>query len=153
MQHRRFDWHESIKATEGEYLAARHAFDALSERHRRGEIQLRREIAKSFQQADKNLEGTYIVRLFATFEAALRSFDRFKCGDPDRQIPASVLIDTISGRRGLGIEQRVRDGAHAVRMLRNFWAHEGEVEPQTLSIAAARARLQLYLSALPEEWN
>ena len=51
-------------------------------------------------QADKNLEGTYIVRLFAAFEAALRSFDRAKHNDPARETEAAIMIDQIGGKRG-----------------------------------------------------
>ncbi|MGA7502179.1 MAG: hypothetical protein WBX00_36260 [Isosphaeraceae bacterium] len=55
-------------------------------------------------QADKNLEGTYIVRLFAAFEAALRSFDRAKHNDPARETEAAIMIDQIGGKRGRGIQ-------------------------------------------------
>ncbi len=48
--------------------------------------------------ADKNLEGTYIVRIFAAFEAALRSYDRYHLNDPERETRAATMIDQL-GRK------------------------------------------------------
>ena len=45
---------------------------------------------KHLPKADENLEGTYIVRLFAAFEAALRSYDRSRHGGPHRAVDAST---------------------------------------------------------------
>jgi hypothetical protein len=42
------------------------------------------------------------------FEAAAR---RPRHGDPNREVVASILIDTIGGRRGQGIPAAVREGA------------------------------------------
>jgi hypothetical protein len=103
--------------------------------------------------ADKNLEGTYLVRLFAAFEAALRSYDRARHNAPTRTEVATVLIDSIGGRRGQGILASIREGAHAVRRVRNYWAHESDASQEPMTIADARARLQKYLSWLPEQWG
>jgi hypothetical protein len=153
MPFRRFDWHEHIKDVEHEYRAARVAVDRL-----KAQVAATPDIIKKddrtrayLRDADKNLEGTYLVRLFAAFEAALRSFDRAKHGDPTRDEPASILIDTIGGRRGQGISAAVRGGAHAVRRVRNYWAHETEDVADPMTIGQARARLQEYLSWLPNE--
>ena len=106
------------------------------------------------RETDRNLEGTYLVRLFAAFEAAFRSYDqKLRHNDPNREEIASILIDTIGGRRGQGISAAVREGAHAVRRVRNYWAHESEALPAPMTLAEARARLQTYLSWLPEEWG
>jgi len=60
MPHRRFDWHERIKAVEREYLAARRAVDRLSADVARdtgvlGEGPSPRDL----KSAEENLEGTY----------------------------------------------------------------------------------------------
>ena len=40
-----------------------------------------------------------------------------------------------------------------MRRVRNFWAHEDDAVAEPMTIADARARLQKYLSWLPEEWG
>ena len=108
---------------------------------------------KYLGETDRNLEGTYLVRLFAAFEAALRSYDRARHHDPTRKEDASVLIDSIGGRRGQGISGVIRERAHAVRKVRNYWAHENDELPTLLSLVEARASLQTFLSWLPEAWD
>src|ERR1700723_1468202 len=105
MPHRRFDWHEHIKEVEGEYHAARLAIDHLKAGLNANPNLLKRddEARTYLRDTDRNLEGTYLVRLFAAFEAALRSYDRAQHKDPTRKEDASVLIDMIGGRRGQGI--------------------------------------------------
>ena len=153
MPNRRFDWHEHIKDVEGEYRAARFAVDRLKAEVVANPALLDRDnVTRPYlNNAHRNLEGTYLVRLFAAFEAALRSYDRAHRSDPTRDEKASVLIDTIGGRRGQGISIAVREGAHAVRKVRNYWAHDNDAMLTPMSLAEARARLQTYLSWLPEE--
>ncbi|MGD0896452.1 MAG: hypothetical protein ABR915_01370 [Thermoguttaceae bacterium] len=157
MPNLRFDWHEHIKNVEGEYKAARLAVDRLKGSlgtaapdllQRMGDEERAR-----LREADRNLEGTYLVRLFAAFEAALRSYDRARHNDPTREEAASVLIDSIGGRHGRRISAADRAGAHAVRRVRNYWAHESDAAPEPMTITNARARLQKYLSRLPEGWG
>ena len=145
MPYRRFEWHEHVKDVEGEYQATRIAVDRLKaavletpdllKGHNEAQAQYLR-------AADTNVEGTYLVRLFAAFEAALRSYDQARHNDPTRNEQASVLIDTTGGRRGQGIPFAVRAGAHAVRRVRNYWAHESDATPVPMTIANARAQLQ-----------
>lgn len=155
MPSRRFDWHEHIKDVEGEYRAARYAID-----HWRARLVVSPDLAARDDEARtylgdaaRNLEGTYLVRLFAAFEAALRSYDRARHQDPARTLDASALIETIGSRRGQGISRAVRQGAHAVRRVRNYWAHESDASIEPMPLREARARLQRYLSWLPEEWG
>ncbi|HEV3166770.1 MAG TPA: hypothetical protein VGZ22_22275 [Isosphaeraceae bacterium] len=103
--------------------------------------------------AHENLEGTYIVRLFAAFEAALRSYDRAKHNDPGRETKAAVMIDEIGGKRGRGIQPGIRERAHEVRRVRNYWAHESDQDAEPMTVDEARARLQAYLHELPDEWG
>jgi hypothetical protein len=153
MPFRRFDWHERIKDVEGEYRAARLAVDAFKAGLTDSSVAVDdADVRRYLQQADRKLEGTYIVRLFAAFEAALRSYDRARHNGRLRLNNASTLIDGIGGRRGQGVSQAVRDGAHAVRRVRNFWAHETDANPEPMTIKDARSHLQRYLSWLPDEW-
>jgi hypothetical protein len=75
MPNRRFDWHEHIKDVEGEYRVAVERLKAA--------VAATPDILKKdddtracLGDTDSNLEGTYLVRIFAAFEAALRSYDR-----------------------------------------------------------------------------
>ena len=156
MPNRRFDWHEHIKNVEGEYKAARFAVDRLRAGLAAAApdlLNMGDEVQARLREADRNLEGTYLVRLFAAFEAALRSYDRARYNDPARDETAAVLIDSTGGKRGQGISTTVRAGVHAVRRVRNYWAHEDDAAPEPMTIAAARARLEKYLSWLPDAWN
>src|SRR5208282_815888 len=78
MPHRRFDWHEHIKDIEGEYQDVRFAVNRLRAQVAGDPTLLKRDDGTRayLNAADGNLEGTYLVRLFAAFEAALRSYDR-----------------------------------------------------------------------------
>lgn len=156
MPNRRFDWHDHIKEVEREYQAARFAIDRLkAELVTTPDLLTKGDEARKYLPfTDRNLEGTYLVRLFAAFEAALRSYDRARHSDQTRSETGSVLIDSISGRRGQGISTAIREGAHAVRRVRNYWAHENDATPELMmTIDEARARLQTYLSWLPETWG
>jgi len=157
MLKRRFEWHEHIKNVEGEYQAARIAVDRLKAALGTAAPDLLQQMGAEerahLREADMNLEGTYLVRLFAAFEAALRSYDRARHNDPAREVTASVLIDSTGGRRGQGISAAVRAGAHAVRHVRNYWAHENDEAPEPMTITTARARLEKFLSWLPDEWD
>ena len=108
---------------------------------------------KYLHQADENLEGTYLVRLFASFEAALRSYDRTTHNDPARETKAGTMIDEIAGKRGRRIALSIRVDAHEVRELRNYWAHEQDEMPKQIPIEEARARLETYLNELPQSWG
>ncbi len=83
MPYRRFDWHEHITEVWGEFRSARAAIDHLRIAVSATPDLLKNErVARDYlSRADQNLDGTYIIRLFAAFEAALRSFDRVKHKD------------------------------------------------------------------------
>lgn len=63
------------------------------------------------------------------------------------------MIDEIGGKRGRGIQMGIRQRAHAVRRVRNHWAHESNEDPGPMMVDEARARLQAYLHELPDEWG
>ncbi len=72
MPNRRFDWHEHIKEVHGEYKAARIAVDRLKAAviETPDILKEQNEARAYLRNADRNLEGTYLVRIFAAFEAA-----------------------------------------------------------------------------------
>jgi hypothetical protein len=155
MRYRRFDWHQHIMEVSGEFRAARVAPDRLKAAVASMPDVLKKDSQerKYLNKAHENLAGTYVVRLFAAFEAAIRSYDRWKHRDRNRETAASVMIDEIGGKRGRGIQMGVRQGAHQVRLVRNFWAHESDEDPGPMTVDAARARLQAFLHELPDEWG
>jgi hypothetical protein len=155
MPYRRFDWHEHITKVGGEYKSALAAVERLvAEVAATPDLLKPNPVAREhLRDAHANLEGTYLVRLFAAFEAALRSYDRAKHNDPNRMTDASVMIDQIGGKRGRGIQTGIRQRAHDVRRVRNYWAHETDENPESMTIDQARARLQAYLHELPDEWG
>ena len=52
-------------------------------------------LSEHLRQADLNLEGTYIIRVFAVFDATLRSYDRYHFNDPDRETKVATMIDQL----------------------------------------------------------
>ena len=63
------------------------------------------------------------------------------------------MIDETGGKRGRGIQIGVRQRAHEVRRVRNFWAHESDEDPGPMTVDEARARLHAFLHDLPDEWG
>jgi hypothetical protein len=143
MPYRRFDWHEHIADVWGEFKSARAAVDRLRSAVAATPDLLKNDhVARDYlSRADKNLDGTYIVRLFAAFEAALRSYDRAKHNDSSRETKAAIMIDEIGGKRGRGIQPGIRKRAHDVRQVRNYWAHEDDAVPAPMTVDQARASL------------
>jgi len=150
MPHRRFDWHERIKAVEREYWAARRAIDRLSADVARdtgvlGEGPSPRDL----RSADDNLEGTYLIRMFAEFETGVRSFwrtIRSRAG-----APAEILLDRVGVT--CGIPADVIHVAQRAREYRNKLVHDREVEVEVLTVSEARRCFATYVARLPIAWG
>jgi hypothetical protein len=143
MPYHRFDWHEHIREVWGEYWSAQEAVRRLKTEFERTPDLLEKKFASGQTPSRCAQESgrAYIVRLFAAFEAALRSFDQAHYNDPNRATDAATMIDQIGGQRVRRIQTSVRDDAHAVRKVRNFWAHESDVNPGPMTIDEAKSRL------------
>jgi hypothetical protein len=142
------EWQSRIKSVEREYAAMRQAADRfaqkalddpniLHENLRYGEI----------VEASRNLEATYVIRLFAEFESGARQYWRTE--RPTRP-PASGLIDGLAAR--CGIPDTQRHNADLVREYRNGLVHECEDSTEPLPISMARSHLCHFFSFLPEQW-
>jgi hypothetical protein len=69
------EWQTRIKAVEREYVAARQATDRFLESTHRDPTLLRGDLRyREIVRASENLEGTYLIRLFAEFETGLRLY-------------------------------------------------------------------------------
>lgn len=142
------EWQSRIKAVEREYIAMRQAADrfwesALSDPTILMDSLRHREIVR----ASQNLEGTYVVRLFAEFESGCRQYWRAKWSTDPKTVD---LLDGLAAR--CGIPDTQRDNAHQVREYRNSLVHEREEKTDAVPMATARGYLCRFFSFLPPEW-
>lgn len=142
------EWQSRIKTVEREYLAMRQTANRfqqaalgdptiLQENLRHGEIIV----------ASKNLEGTYLIRLFAEFETGARQYWSANWDSDPKTVD---LLNGLAAR--CGIPDTQRDNAHWVRDYRNALVHEREDQPEVVSIAVARSYLCYFFSFLPPRW-
>lgn len=144
----REEWFERIRAAEREYLIARDALDVYHGEHGSARVKLPPDTDPSdLRNAVENLEGTYLVRLFAEFESGLRNWYATLKGTVP---PARDLIDAIATRRKIPDEDR--DEVHEVREYRNALVHETDSEAEAVPLADARHRLCTFFARLPEKW-
>ena len=145
---RSYDWQLRIKAVELRYAAAHLAISRLLETARRDPTVLTGGLEfGDVVSASKDLEGTYLIRLFAEFESGSRLyFDTLRDTNPRTK----DLLDSLAAL--CGISEVHRDNAHAVREYRNCLVHERMEEAVPISIARARSYLCCFFSHLPNEW-
>jgi hypothetical protein len=143
-----------LKATCREYDAV-----AGAVQHLRDAVRNRRVPAppgtspRDFEAARLQLEPTYLVRLWAEFESALRSYRRHIVGNPSDNIRAVDLINWAQGiEEGRKVDAGMRDLVHEVREYRNSLVHERDDRAAAVDIEEARHRLNVYLSKLPDKW-
>ena len=146
---RRHEWLSRIKAIEREYIAMRQAADYFLRVAREDpNILLERLKHAEIARASENLEGTYIIRIFAEFEAGARLYWAATWKkDPKRTVD---LLNGIAARCGIPTTQR--NLGHRVREYRNHLVHEREREVEGLSITDARGYLCRFFSFLPHRW-
>ena len=100
------------------------------------------------QRCLDNLEPTYIVRLFATFEGILRDY---WAGAMRRKSEPTMtrLMDRVAARRRM--DAATLANAHEIREFRNEIVHEN-VDVLVFDFGQCGKRLGNYLSWLPVEW-
>jgi hypothetical protein len=141
-------WQSRIKAVEREYVAMRQAAGRfrqaalidptiLQQSLRHGEI----------VKASDNLEGTYIIRLFAEFETGARQYWNTNWQTNPRMVD---LLNGLAAR--CRIPDTQRDNAHVVRDYRNGLVHEREDQPEAVPMAIVRHYLCHFFSFLPPRW-
>ncbi len=150
MPHDRFDWLRRIKAVEREHSAARFGTERLLAAAEQDPNVLQGELAiRDLRAASEGLEGTYLIRLFAEFETALRLFwEAARQTDPPTR--TRDLLDGIAATRRIPYEQL--QSAHAVREYRNCLVHARQETAQPVPIRKARGHLCRYLAFLPPYW-
>lgn len=142
------EWQGRIKAVEREFLVAQHGMGILREIARRDPTALAGDMRfREIEPVIKNMEATYVIRLFAEFESGLRQFWEVARGtDPGTR----DLIDGVASLRRIPHEQRV--AAHDVREHRNRLVHEREEQVEAVPIAKVRRLLIDFFRFLPTQW-
>jgi hypothetical protein len=142
---------ERIRAVEREYLVALVAARGLDERFRADPSAL---VAEGLEFADHrnfrdHLEATYLIRLFAEFEAGLR--EAWELALRRTTVPGvRDLIDSLYAQ--YAISQDWRDCVHSVRVYRNTLVHEGSGDVPPIELREACSWLCRFFSRLPHVW-
>jgi len=138
-----------IKAVEREHSAARLGIGRLREQAGADPSILGKGIGiVDVRLAEDRLEGTYLIRLFAEFEAGLRRYwPTARATDPPSRT-RDLLDGVASGRK---IPEGRLGQAHAVRERRNRLVHE-TTWAAGITLAGARHDLCAFLSYLPDDW-
>ena len=147
----RIEW---ISAVANEYLAARSASDLL-----RAQLQADPNYGETrgWESRDgvafqDNLESTYIVRLYAEFEAGLRDYwaNHLK---RTTHPPMFQLLQSLADQR-VSIDRL--ENADAVREYRNFLVHDESNKPppdmRTFTVAEAKTHLCYFFGRLDTDW-
>jgi hypothetical protein len=142
---------DQVRAIEREYKVALAAAERLDERFRKNPSELddQRLKFRDYQNFRDNLESTYLIRMFAEFEAGLReawehAFHR--ATNPK----IHDLIESLAAY--CQVHRDWLNRAHAVRSYRNSLVHEGSGDAPVIGIQAARGDLCRFFSQLPHHW-
>lgn len=141
---------QRIKSVEQEYFAAEIAAALLAERLHSDPSSLPSTLrARDGEAVRRNLEATFLIRIFAEFEAGLR--DYWRDGLHRKKRPGTeVLIDRVADARH--IPSTTLAPAHEVHLYRNSLVHEGNGKADPVSLEIARSRLCKFFSFLPIDW-
>lgn len=100
----------------------------------------------------RNLEATYVVRLFAEFEASLRAYWRdFRKRGSWNTVGAETLIGSVAAYHVVPEDAVLL--TNEVRRLRNAFVHQlGRAGLSVLSLTECASHLRRFLSFLPMRW-
>ena len=142
---------DRIKSVEREHKATRFATEYLLNalRHDASPLQIENLRVRGVYNAGEQLEGTYLIRLFAEFETSLRSF-LHDVGAKRPPARTRDLLDRVAAKCRISHAQ-IRN-AHAVREYRNVLVHERTGEVDAVSLAQARSHLCRFLDGLANRW-
>jgi hypothetical protein len=147
---------DRVKGAEREFCVVASAVTHYRRGIQSKQVQLPQKTSpRDLRSATEMVESTYLIRMWAEFETALRSYRRHITRDPDDHVSTSTLIDWTAGvKQGRAISQETRDQVHKVREYRNQLVHERDELSQLdeISIDVARTRLNKLLHCLPVEW-
>ena len=145
------DWIRSLKAIEHEYRVAHLAMRRLADQARRDPTLLDRDMRfRGIDEALRNLNGTYAIRLFAEFETGLRQFWVATRIEPEPRRIAEI-IDRVAARHGIDYVELAN--AHRSRRYRNRQVHDNDEEGETLPVSDCRSFLCTFLGRMPVTWE
>lgn len=150
-QARRETRQERLRAVEREYAAATVSSGLLAEKLR-SDSSFLSSYGVGARDAEKfveNLEATYLIRLFAEFEAALRDVWQNHLGRETRP-RAKELLDSVAAHRA--VPQDCVDDAHCARRYRNFLVHEDAQATEAIDLRRAVSAMNRFLGRLPFDW-
>lgn len=143
------EWQTRIKSVEREYLIVSKACeDHLQSVHSDPSLLTKEYSRHDIDSAFQKLTGTYLIRLYAEFEAGLREF--YASFKPNRHPQMSVLINTIASIRE--IPNEVSLNVHAVRELRNQVVHNSSEKIECEGLREHRHHLCTYFSQISFDW-
>lgn len=149
MSARTFAWLSRIREVEREHAAIRFAADHLLRSIHEGSKTLEANLKRlDVQRASGRLQGTYIIRVFAEFEAGLKRFLRARKIKVPRN--AKPLIDRVAARTGIAGDPLTN--AHAVRRYRNKLVHSLEDDIDPLTMREVTRYLCTFFARLPPIW-
>lgn len=158
MPHKRLAWAGRVKDAEREYKAVRIGLDWLLDAHpdEIHDLAERREwddtAAADLYAADRNLDATYLIRMYSVFERAVSSYWRTLPGNAGRSVEGDALLDEI--RMDRRILDDVANKAQAVRIHRNHLVHRRiEDHAEAMVFPDARHDLLTFLDKLPDAWG
>lgn len=138
-------------AVEAEYRAALLAVDDLLGRAGRdpGVLRVASVTFAHVRACQANLENTYLVRMFAVFEEALRDVRRVIYGR-DGPITTYALIQQCASRQH--VREDDRTNAHAVRAYRNTVVQGGIGLALPVTLPQSRQWLCMFMGWMPPQW-
>jgi hypothetical protein len=141
-------WQSRIKGVEREYVAMRQAADRFLQ-HAMDDSTILRENLRHGEivTASRNLEGTYVMRLFAEFETGAREYWDATWAT---EVTTVNLLTGLAARRS--IPDIDRENGHLVRDYRNSLVHEREDSPDPIPVDLVRKYLCTFFSFLPAQW-
>ena len=156
MPFNRFERFDRLKAIEREFHVVWHAIERLRVAVADGRGDLPEGTSgRDLDAARRQIEATFLIRLWAEFETAVRSYYGWLTNDPDPRIRAIDLINTVAAsNQGRALSIAARAEVHEVREYRNSQVHDRDDPVPPVALSEARRRLNSYLGAkLPERWG
>ncbi len=139
---------EQIGHVEAEWTAAARAVALLVERISIDPTALPPGVQRAaLVRCKVSLEATYLIRLFAVFESALRGLWQHGYQKPTSP-KAEDLINGCASRAK--VPDHARQIVHAIREYRNFLVHGSQAPRVTLP--QSRSGLAIFLGKLPAQW-